>query len=88
MKVLDRLKKRLKQRPDVIRQRKGLVEHPFGIIKIAMNHERLLTKGIANVTTEMKLAALSYNFKRVLSILGIEMMIEMIRSQKPGPQVA
>lgn len=88
MEVLDRLKERLEKNPDVNRQRKGLVEHPFGIIKIAMNHERLLTKGIANVTTEMKLAALSYNFKRVLSILGIEMMIEMIRSQRPGQQVA
>jgi hypothetical protein len=88
MEVLDRLKERLQQRPDVIRHRKELVEHPFGIIKIAMNHERLLTKGIANVTTEMKLAALSYNFKRVLSILGIEMMIEMIRSQRPGLKMA
>lgn len=86
--VLDKLKERLEKNPDVIRQRKGLVEHPFGIIKIAMNHERLLTRGIANVSTEMKLAALSYNFKRVLSILGIEKMIEMIRSQRPGPQVA
>lgn len=88
MKVLDRLKERLEQRPDVMRLRKGLVEHPFGIIKIAMNHERLLTKGIANVTTEMKLAALSYNFKRVLSILGVKAMIEMMRSSVAESQVA
>lgn len=88
MKVIDRLKERLEANPDVIRLRKELVEHPFGIIKIAMNHERLLTKGIANVTTEMKLTALSYNFKRVLAILGFDAMIEMLRSKSPKPQVA
>jgi len=81
--VLDRLKTRLEENPDLLRRRKGLVEHPFGIIKIAMNHERLLMKGITHVTTEMKLAALSYNFKRVMSILGIETMIRMLRAEVP-----
>lgn len=88
MAVIDRLKERLEEAPDVMRQRKGLVEHPFGIIKISMNHERLLTKGMANVTTEMKLAALSFNFKRVMSILGIKTMIQMLRAEMPEPQSA
>jgi transposase len=86
MSVIDRLKTRLEENPEVLRRRKALVEHPFGIIKIAMNHERLLMKGMKNVAAEMTLTALSYNFKRVISILGVESMIEMLRSQSPEPQ--
>ena len=78
--VVDRLQARLKENPEVLLIRKTLVEHPFGTIKIAMNHERLLMKGLKNVTTEMKLTALGYNFKRVVSILGLKTMIEMLRS--------
>lgn len=80
--VLDRLQARLDENPDIIRKRKALVEHPFGTIKIAMGHERLLTKGIANVATEIKLTVLGYNFKRVLSILGLETLIAMIKSRE------
>jgi transposase len=79
--LLDRLQKRLRRKPDVLPKRKALVEHPFGTIKVAMNHERLLMKGIKNVTTEMKLTVIGYNFKRVLSILGIEKLLEILRSQ-------
>ena len=86
--VLDRLKERLASNPEIVRLRKTLVEHPFGTIKVAMNHDRFLTKGLKNVTTEMKLTALSYNFKRVMSILGIETMIAMLENQKLTPKSA
>lgn len=79
--VLDRLKARLEENPEIIRRRKALVEHPFGTIKAGMGHDRLLMKGLRNVGTEMKLTVLSYNFKRVMSILGTATMIEML---KPG----
>lgn len=79
--VLDRMKMRLLEKPEIVRLRKALVEHPFGTIKIGMNHDRLLMKGRVNVGTEIRLTVLSYNFKRVMSILGIETMIQMF---KPG----
>jgi transposase len=79
--VLDRLQKRLDANPGILRQRKALVEHPFGTIKVAMNHERLLMKGLVNVTAEIKLTVLSYNFKRVLSILGLETMMQTLKAQ-------
>lgn len=84
--VLDRLRARLVENPDIIRKRKALVEHPFGTIKVAMDHERLLLKGIANVATEIKLTVLSYNFKRALAILGLETMMELLKTQKIGVQ--
>lgn len=79
--LIERLQKRLRRKPDVLPRRKALVEHPFGTIKVAMNHERLLMKGIKNVTTEMKLTVIGYNFKRALSILGIEKLLEILSSQ-------
>jgi transposase len=80
--VLDRLRARLRENPEILKQRKSLVEHPFGTIKVAMNHERLLMKGLKHVGTEIKLTVLCYNFKRVMSILGIETMIEMLKTSK------
>jgi hypothetical protein len=86
--VLDRLQARIDRNPEILRRRKTLVEHPFGTIKVAMNHERLLLKGLQNVTTEIKLTVLSYNFKRALSVLGFEKMIEMLGKRQPEAQPA
>lgn len=44
----------------------------FGMIKHWMGSTHFLTRGIQNVSTEMSLNVLAYNFKRVLSILGFE----------------
>lgn len=79
--VLDRLKTRLENTPDILGKRKTLVEHPFGTMKVSMGHERLLLKGRVNVTAEIKLTVLGYNFKRVISVLGIENMIEMLKTR-------
>lgn len=86
--VLDRLTARLEENPDILRRRKALVEHPFGTIKVAMGHERLLLKGLVNVATEIKLTVLSYNFKRVISILGVETMLKMFKTASLEAQQA
>jgi transposase len=86
--VIDRLQTRLKAKPEILRRRKALVEHPFGTIKVGMGHDRLLLKGFRNVGTEIKLTVLSYNFKRVMSIFGTATMIEMFKAQKLTPQLA
>ena len=79
--VLERLKKRLNRNPEMMGLRKSIVEHPFGTMKVGMGHERLLLKGIKNVATEIKLTVLSYNFKRAISILGIETMIKTLEAR-------
>lgn len=79
--VIDRLKARLDENPEILQRRKTLVEHPFGTIKVGMGHERLLLKGIKKVGTEIKLTVLSYNFKRVMSILGPSTVIDMMSHQ-------
>jgi transposase len=79
--VLERLQERVRRHPEMLALRKTLSEHPFGTIKVAMNHERLLLKGLEHVATEIKLTVLSYNFKRVMSILGVATMIEKLKLQ-------
>jgi transposase len=79
--VLERLQARLHQHPEMLLLRKALSEHPFGTIKVAMNHERLLLKGLKHVATEIKLTVLSYNLKRVMSILGVATLIEKLKLQ-------
>lgn len=77
--VLERLQARMRAHPKIMTLRKALSEHPFGTIKVAMNHERLLLKGLKHVATEIKLTVLSYNLKRVMSILGVATLIQKLK---------
>lgn len=62
-----------------------MVEHPFGTIKVGMGHDRSLMKGLRNVGTEIKLPVLSYNFKRVMSILRTATMIKLLKPENLTP---
>lgn len=72
--VIDRQVVRNRQQPTILRQRGSLIEHVFGTLKRAMGHTYFLTKGKEKVSTEASLMALSYNFKRVITIMGVERM--------------
>jgi transposase len=73
--VIERLQARNRGRPELLKLRQTLAEHPFGTIKWGMNQGFFLLKGKRKVTTEFGLTVLSYNLKRVLNILGVEQMI-------------
>lgn len=67
---------------EIMRQRKSLVEHPFGTLKRGMDAGYLLTKGITKVTGELSLSFLAYNIKRVINILGAKKLITAIMNRK------
>ena len=73
--VLERLQARNRGRPELLKLRKTLAEHPFGTIKGAMNQGSFLLKGLNKVNIEFGLTVLGYNFKRVLNHLGVEKML-------------
>jgi len=73
--ALDRAAQRAKQRPDIMRQRKCVVEHPFGTIKRIWGYGQFLMRGFDNVRTELSLAVLCYNLRRVMSIMGTKQLI-------------
>jgi len=72
--VIERQAERNRANPKILRQRGSLIEHVFGTVKRAMGHTYFLTKGVEKVSTETSLMVLSYNFKRVTSIVGVEKM--------------
>jgi transposase len=47
--VLDRMETRLKANPEILRQRREIVEHPFGSIKQWMNQGAFLMRGLEPV---------------------------------------
>ena len=74
--VIDAMQERLSKTPEQMRLRRQTVEHPFGTLKGWMGATHFLTKTLAGVSTEMSLHVLAYNFKRLLSIMGSELMMK------------
>ena len=69
----------LKKNPDAMRQRKRLVEHPYGTIKHWMGSTHFLMKRLPNVQAEMSLHVLAYNLRRAINILGVPRIMEQLQ---------
>lgn len=76
--VLDEMQRRVEHRPEILRKRKAIVEHPFGTIKRAMMQDHFLMKGLDKVRCEFSLSALAYNFKRVLAIVSMPDLLKAL----------
>ncbi len=74
---------RIAQQPDILDQRRETVEHPFGAIKQWMNQDASLMRGLDKVRAEFSLAALAYNLRRVLNIVGFPKLIAVLPAKKP-----
>lgn len=64
---------RMQQRatPEAMRLRKCTAEHPFAALKYRIfGHPRFLLRGLKGARTEISLASMAYNLKRMLSLLG------------------
>lgn len=70
--LLEEMAHRLRAEPDKIKQRKLVVEHPFGTIKHSMDQGYFLTRRLCNVRAEMSLTMLAYNIKRALTLKGTQ----------------
>jgi transposase len=57
--------------PTVMRLRSCTVEHPFATIKYRIfGHPRFLLRGLHGAQTEISLATMVYNFKRMMKVIG------------------
>lgn len=77
--MMDAVQQRLDRMPEAMMVRKRTIEHVFGTLKHWMGWTHFLTRGIANVSTEMSLHALTYNLRRVMNLLGIDNLINAMR---------
>lgn len=78
--VLEKMQAQLERTTEAMRIRRCSVEHPFGTIKSWMGATHFLTKGLERVKTEMSLHVLAYNFKRLITLLGVAGMMEVVRA--------
>lgn len=77
--LTDKMLTELDDNPEAMLQRKQTVEHPFGTIKLWMGATHLLTRRFKNVSTEISLHILAYNFRRMITIMGVRDLSNAIR---------
>ncbi len=64
---------RMQQRatPAAMQLRRCTVEHPFAILKyVIFGHPRFLLRGLEGTRSEVSLAVMAYNLKRMLNLMG------------------
>lgn len=74
---------RMQQRatPEAMRLRRSTVEHPFANLKYRIfGHPRFLLRGLHGAQTEISLAVVAYNLKRMQNILGGHRLASVLRT--------
>lgn len=76
--VIDDMRKRMRSNPEIMDERKKVVEHAFGTLKRAFGAPYLLLRGLRKVSGEVGLLLFSYNLRRALNILGVGALMQAI----------
>ena len=63
------MEQRVRSRPEGMKQRTQLVEHPCGTMKRWGDAGYFLMRGLEKVRTELSLTVLAYNLRRVLHLI-------------------
>lgn len=84
---LEAMAQRMEEKPGLMLQRKSTVEHPYGTMKWTWDGYYFLVKGLKKVRGEFSLMTLAYNLRRVINLLGVECLLEALRTgEMPAPQ--
>ncbi|MFY9260940.1 MAG: transposase, partial [Gallionella sp.] len=57
---------------EILKKRGAMVEHLFGTLKFRAGMHHFLMRGLEKCRGEFSLMTLSYNFTRVLKIIGLD----------------
>ena len=79
-----RTKMQTRKAKNMIKQRAALAEHPFGTIKQKLGWSHFLVRGKTKVAGENALIMLTYNFRRLLNLIGINLFQKLIKASKSG----
>ncbi len=71
-------KMKTKKYKDIVKKRGSIVEHPFGTIKRTLGWDHFLVRGKNKVSGENALIMFTYNFKRMLNLIGITLFKKLI----------
>jgi transposase len=78
--ILEAVQRRLDEHPEKMRQRREMVEHPFGTIKARIGATHFLMKTLPRVAAEMALHVLAYNLTRVINLIGVRPLLAALRT--------
>ena len=76
--IVDRMK--TEESKEKLKKRQGIIEPIFGTIKRALGFEYFLMRGKEGAKAEFSLAALAYDLKRAINILGVRQLNKLITS--------
>ena len=68
----------------IIKKRGSIVEHPFGTIKQTLGWTHFLVRGKEKVSGENALIMFTYNFRRLLNLIGIALFRKLLIAIKDG----
>jgi transposase len=69
------MEQRVRRRPEVMKQRKPLVEHPCGTMKRWWEAGSCLMRGLEKVRTEFSVTVLAYNLRRVVTLVEMPRLL-------------
>ena len=70
---------RVKDNPEIVAERKTIIEHVFGTLRM-WGHDEFLMRGLKKVGAEFSLSALVYNLRRVLNIVSMEKLLKTVKA--------
>jgi len=68
----------------LIKKRGSIVEHPFGTIKQSLGWSHFLVRGYEKVEGENALIMFTYNFRRLLNLIGVTLFRKLIIALRDG----
>src|SRR5262245_19908483 len=77
------MEQRVKANGELMKQRKQIVEHPFGTIKFWNDQRHFLMRGLEKVKAEFSLSALGYNIKRAINLWAYRHWLLRRAEQRP-----
>jgi len=77
--AFERMERRMKAHPEMMVNRRSIVEHPFGNLKQwVFGNGRFLLRQLQGARAEMALAVQAYNLKRVIQVLGVQKLMALM----------
>ena len=77
-------KMQTKEAKAIIKKRGSIVEHPFGTIKRTLGWNHFLVRSKKKVAGENALIMFTYNFKRLLNLIGVHLFQKLMTAIKEG----
>jgi len=75
-------KMQTKEAKAIIKKRGSIVEHPFGTIKRTLGWDHFLVRSKKKVAGENALIMFTYNFKRLLNLIGVHLFQKLMTAIK------